>query len=280
MTALLGAGCILGRFSLRDELPHLAASLAYVHNIIYDKGSTINNAAWSLEVEVQFYVLAPLLCWLAFRKPVVGCWLIPAAIVASACGVAAVPMETITLARFLQYFLAGVGAGGLYVARPNWFEQRSRWADVIFIVAMAVAGYFAHGDRLAREVLLPFCFATMLLCALKGCWVSRVLGFPLISRLGGMCYTTYLYHGRLLTLPMVYVLSRVPLTETRESDIMLATLLLVPLVFVASIPLFLMFEKPFMNPRWPIEWAQRYRSFAGGHPYVHAPSAANDSVEA
>ena len=35
--------------------------MAYLHNLIYNSDSTINVVAWSLEVEVQFYVLVPLL---------------------------------------------------------------------------------------------------------------------------------------------------------------------------------------------------------------------------
>ena len=37
--------------------PHLAASLVYLHDLIYAAESPINNVAWSLEVEVQFYLI-------------------------------------------------------------------------------------------------------------------------------------------------------------------------------------------------------------------------------
>ena len=66
-----------------------------------------------------------------------------------------------------------------------------------------------------------------------------------------MCYSTYLYHGRLLTLPMAILLSRLVLTDSFAGEIVLLTLLLVPWVFLASVPLFLLFEKPFMRPTWP-----------------------------
>ena len=38
-----------------------AERLAYVHNAVYASESPINNVTWSLEIEVQFYLLAPLL---------------------------------------------------------------------------------------------------------------------------------------------------------------------------------------------------------------------------
>jgi peptidoglycan/LPS O-acetylase OafA/YrhL len=45
--------------------PHLAASLFYLHNLIYGTPSPAIGVAWSLEIEVQFYVLVPLLTFLS-----------------------------------------------------------------------------------------------------------------------------------------------------------------------------------------------------------------------
>jgi peptidoglycan/LPS O-acetylase OafA/YrhL len=47
--------------SIAGLLPHFAASAFYVHNLWYGEQSLINPVAWSLEIEVQFYCLAPLL---------------------------------------------------------------------------------------------------------------------------------------------------------------------------------------------------------------------------
>jgi peptidoglycan/LPS O-acetylase OafA/YrhL len=52
-----------------DLYPHLAASLFYLHNLIYGSASPVIGVAWSLEIEVQFYVVVPLLTFLfAIRK--------------------------------------------------------------------------------------------------------------------------------------------------------------------------------------------------------------------
>ncbi len=45
-----------------ELLPHLGASVLYIHNLVYGVWSTVNPVAWSLEIEVQFYLMAPLLC--------------------------------------------------------------------------------------------------------------------------------------------------------------------------------------------------------------------------
>src|SRR3984893_5899838 len=41
--------------------PHLAASIFYLHSLIYGTFSPAMGVAWSLEIEVQFYLLVPLL---------------------------------------------------------------------------------------------------------------------------------------------------------------------------------------------------------------------------
>ena len=56
----LGGLVALGVTAGLSLWPNLIASLLYQHNLIYGHGSAINGVAWSLEVEVQFYLLAPL----------------------------------------------------------------------------------------------------------------------------------------------------------------------------------------------------------------------------
>ena len=46
---------------LQQLAPHFWASLFYVHNLVFADMSRVSPPTWSLEVEVQFYLLAPLL---------------------------------------------------------------------------------------------------------------------------------------------------------------------------------------------------------------------------
>ena len=48
-------------------LTHGLASLFYLHSLIFGAASAVNPPAWSLEVEIQFYCLAPILAWSYFR---------------------------------------------------------------------------------------------------------------------------------------------------------------------------------------------------------------------
>jgi peptidoglycan/LPS O-acetylase OafA/YrhL len=53
--------------SQRDFLilvTHYLATIFYLHGFLFDCRSIINSVAWSLEVEIQFYIIAPLVFYL------------------------------------------------------------------------------------------------------------------------------------------------------------------------------------------------------------------------
>jgi peptidoglycan/LPS O-acetylase OafA/YrhL len=54
-----GLKVVGARGTAHELLPNLVASMFYVHNLVYHSPSVINFVAWSLEIEIQFYVLAP-----------------------------------------------------------------------------------------------------------------------------------------------------------------------------------------------------------------------------
>ena len=67
---------IIGSFYVHVPLHlgirHLLASAFYVHQLVYRAPSTINGVTWTLEIEVQFYIIAPLLGQLfRLQNPVV-----------------------------------------------------------------------------------------------------------------------------------------------------------------------------------------------------------------
>jgi len=62
---------VLGNKSFQELFPNFLASLFYVHNIVFseERYPLINIVLWTLEIEVQFYILAPLLSLGIFKLP-------------------------------------------------------------------------------------------------------------------------------------------------------------------------------------------------------------------
>lgn len=152
MLGCFAALVVLGRGTTGDLWPHLLASLVYQHNLLYGTFSTINPVAWSLEIEVQFYCLAPVLAWLfAIRHPVHR----RSAIVALAFVFAAAsPLWTgrmsLTLVASLHFFLVGFLAADLYATGwPDALRSRAvsrvlgnRW--IATIGGMCYSIYLLH----------------------------------------------------------------------------------------------------------------------------------------
>lgn len=226
-------------------LPHLAATLFYQHGLVFGTWSEIEPLFWSLEVEIQFYLLAPLLASLFMgRGRAVWLW---AAALAASCGwalAAEAGMNSLRwgLAAYLGYFLAGFGLARLYVTQPR---RESLLADA---GAVALAAWlFAEADlaaELARPWHMPFSIAAWYLCLYNGRLAPRVLRWRPLVLTGGMSYTLYLYHMNLIQL-----LGRATFRRFAEWPVELHFLIATAFVVVAGAGIFAFTERPFMMRR-------------------------------
>ena len=76
--------------------------------------------------------------------------------------------------------------------------------------------------------------------------------------LGGTCYTTYLYHGYPLGLVLA-LQRRYAMTGYFWLDTIAGVTAGLAFVLVMCVVAFVIFERPFMNPRWPAQLAERVR---------------------
>lgn len=248
-----------------DELwPHWLASAGYVHGLIYGTMSTINFVAWSLEVEVQFYLIAP---FLAAGLYAPSRWM-RRGLVASVIGVLMVgkianggPLITswsFALPNYLDHFLVGLLLADIYASDWNGAPSLHGNGDLL-----ALAGW---GGVLATQLVngmyywLPVFTFIAFAGSLRGQYSRKLLTQPLIVVIGGMCYTIYLYHFALISAAGRFLIGLWP-NAGYVPTLALHVAVLVPLVLVVSAVLFWLFEKPFMAwrgvgwPRWELSVA-------------------------
>jgi peptidoglycan/LPS O-acetylase OafA/YrhL len=261
-----------GRSDLRPGamLPHLLASLFYSHNLVYGVGSTINNVAWSLEVEIQFYILAPLICTVYSAKSRI---LRRVRLLALGIGAATLDFSALTmginlgttLLRYLPFFVVGLIIADVFVSDWQEAPQRGRgwsWLAVAgcagmpilvrteFVTPQLLGGLVVSYRLLIGNLLLALCVAMLFVGAMRGTWVNRILRIRPLVLIGGMCYTIYLYHQF-----TYHFLGH--WTGARWSGlpygafIVVQGLVLLPGCVAISAVLFVLFEKPFMYPGWP-----------------------------
>jgi peptidoglycan/LPS O-acetylase OafA/YrhL len=253
LLALGATRCLARGERLTEIVPHLAASLCYCHGLIYGTFSTINFVAWSLEIEVQFYLLAPLL-GVIFRLPGWATRIV----VAAAIGVASVLLAEwmmatgfgqgrarLTLLPFLPFFLGGFLLADAHVRGVG--RRRSTAGDLLALPCLAGVAWFGRQAGAAATGGLAVSLVGLCYSGIVGRWHSRMLSWPPLVVVGGMCYTIYLYHTYVMAAAGPWLCrSLAPLGGGPWAFLILMTAF-AAVITAVCIPLYLLFEKPFMG---------------------------------
>ena len=255
---------IYSHVAFHTLLPHFAASAFYLHNLIFGNVRTINPVAWTLEMEVQFYLLVPLLTliflvrnhWLRRLSLGAVTIAIPVALLIFAIGKLACPPFWASIGWLIQYFLAGLLLSDIYVVdMPTW---RASWIwDVLSTGAWCILLLSEHAALYPVEPLL---IALAFIGAFRGVLLHRLFTTQWIAIIGGMCYSLYLWHFFIIAL--VFKLSRrVLVTHDLLINFLVQCALVLPCVLVFCIIYFVLVERPCMDPAWP----QKLRAAMSGH---------------
>jgi len=231
------------------------ASLLYSHNLYYGEPSRIAIIFWSLEIEIQFYLLVPLLAVIfALKNNLLRRSLLVGLIVVwGVFGVYWVRVYSPRLERnllsYLQYFLAGFLLVEIYLAKLIHHPRKSYAWDVV--VVLASIAIFMILDTYGRfRWLLPFAILLLYVSLFIGRTANRFITLKPVFTIGGMCYTLYLYH--LLVIEQFGRLTfRLSLSQlSLPLDFLVQCLLLLPIIGGICSLVFYFCEKPFMKKQF------------------------------
>ncbi len=271
LTLIFVAALVATHTSRSEVVRHYLATMTYTHNLIYGASSTLNPVAWTLEVEVQFYILAPLLMTILKVPSAIGRCAVLLLLAMPSVWLAFSPTTLpfvwwkLSIIRYLDYFLMGILLADWYVSQWKRPPLRPWLWDILATVMLMITWQLqiqlsAYGN--AAEGIVPFVILAGCAGVFRGNRWRRFLANPWLASIGGMCYTIYLYHK-----PMLHALY--PITRhivvTRifwvnlTLQILIFSVLLLPILGM----LFVLFEKPFMYRDWPARFAKWFRDETG-----------------
>ena len=191
--------------------------LAFIHNFFSSDVTGINSVYWSLAIEVQFYLIFPLLALSFTRWPVLTA--MGMAVVAyvyrfwsTSCCLTDHAFVRYQVPTYADFFALGMLCSYFYVKaraqRPLW-SQRPEWATVcVFVCATLMVLLFRNvlaplgptwgigaGNRpeeLSYLALLIFAFTLSSLLAAE--WWRRILSNRILLFFATISYNLYLYH--------------------------------------------------------------------------------------
>ncbi len=214
----------------------------------------LNSPAWSLEIEFQFYILAPLLS-LIFRidPPILRRFLTVIIILLSSILNNFYKFPFLNVFAFLEYFFLGFLLVDIYILFQPPLKRTN--LDVLLTIFSFIALWFFDIDdtftpahKLIFEIILLTLIFILYFCVIVK-KASKAFSWIFITNIGGMCYTIYLIHFPLISLIGNFL---VHFSLSKFEWINKCFYLFTILVFLSlvSSAFFLLIERPFMDKVW------------------------------
>lgn len=242
----IGNVWVLGKYDFKELLPHFFASAFYLHNTLYDSFSYVLPIAWSLEIEVQFYLLAPLLCCIYLIRSKYLRWCIYILVII-ASGMYNYNPVMGNLVKFICYFALGMLVTDLYCNKEKFIDS-SNWCFFIGIISLLVIVFVPTLNSMTGYWVKFFFGTVFFYTVMTNKRMKQIFSGTFLTITGGMCYSIYLLHFGVLS-ALGYLL--------KSGDFSLSNVYLIPLYFILfaaciliiSATYFLIIEKPFMKLR-------------------------------
>lgn len=245
-----------------DVVPNFLASLFYVHSIVYNEWSKINPVAWSLEVEVQFYVLAPFLATVfVIKNPVWRRLLMVGIIVVSILhyNFNYNMLENLHLRKSLFMHLHQFMIGFLFADffLTDWKERLTKKSflfDGLGIASLALLLVYNEPFTIHHDLFFSVALFVSFVGLFRGKLLNAFFTNTWIVIIGGMCYSIYLLHYAMIAFLADRTDGLLMANQSYAMNFLLQFLLIIPIVLVVSAVYFALIERPCMDKDWPAKF--------------------------
>lgn len=236
---------ILHNYSFQKLFPHLLASGAYLHGAIYHSFSSVLPVAWSLEVEVQFYILAPLFCMIfLLRNNTVRLIIMTVIILVSAIfwyGVWGVPH----VLKYLHYFFIGILLADWFTTGTKLFKNEIT-GFVLGIMALLIFLFVPSINNIGTYLLKIISMFLLVHLVLTNSRMKKLFSKSVLVWIGGMCYSIYLLHFAIVSATGQLLLNMI--SNPHPAVMIPMAIFLAAIILLISSVFYLLVERPFMRP--------------------------------
>lgn len=242
----IGNVWVAHKYGFHELLPHFFASVFYLHNVIYNEFSYVLPIAWTLEIEVQFYLVAPLLC---------GIYLVPSKYLRWAVLLSVVIASGIynyrpfmgSLPKFICFFALGMLVTDLYCTKEK-FISSPKWCFIIGVICLLAMVWVPTLTSYVGYWLKFFFAAVLFYIVITNKKMQLLFSNKYLAIIGGMCYSIYLLHFAILS-STGRILQSTGITLSNKYLIPVYFILFMALILSVSAIYFILIEKPFMKLR-------------------------------
>lgn len=225
--------------SAMELLKHFGSHLLFIHTFWEETQGTTISTAWTMGIEVQFYVIFPVIAWLMKKKPV---WsFVGLLVVSQILRVLTIANENTSMVMqarvwlYLDVFAWGMIASYFVVWARNKLQNLDRlrvWMTAISAVSLVLVWYLMKWISTVsmpdgmdvsvyfRMVLRPLLDGAFALFLVSACysfkfWERKIWGNRLFVFLSTISYSFYLWHQN------IYIfLKRVNIPYSTQNPVM------------------------------------------------------------
>ncbi|RAI54671.1 acyltransferase family protein [Roseicella frigidaeris] len=239
----------------------LGASLFYLHGLIFSSPPRLSPPGWSLEIEMQFYLIAPALivAYLALRHRM-SRLLLGIAVIIGSVVLRLWLVETYgeygrfrwTLLNYFPVFMLGIVVADLTRAeevRPS-HETLPDMLCLGSVLLLLLPGIFRHPvgwtERLAADAATLAALVGLYYGVTRGRIANRLFSLRALTIIGTACYSIYLTH-----VPLMHFVGQLFFKLVQVGDYpsawSLGLLLLLPLSLIFGMIFHILVERPFVQ---------------------------------